>query len=137
MNPEELIHRYLLGKATDTEIKALEVMLAEDVEVRRKFIFEAGVDAGLREIALERVSEPKVIEKVPFRATFLPVGFAAGFAFLLGAVVMHFGGETVPDESVNNVGVEEPLAEGFAVIENLFGAEWAPNEKTRKRGDSL
>ncbi len=131
MNPEELIHRYLLGEATGAEIKALEVMLVEDVEVRRKFIFEAGVDAGLREIALERVSEPKVIEKVPFKARFLSVGFAAGVAFLLGVGIMHFGGETVPDESVNNVGVEEPMAEGFAVIENLFGAEWAPNEKAR------
>ena len=137
MNPEELIHRYLLGEATGAEIKALEVMLVEDVEVRRKFIFEAGVDAGLREIALERVSEPKVIEKVPFKARFLSVGFAAGVAFLLGVGIMHFGGETVPDESVNNVGVEEPMAEGFAVIENLFGAEWAPNEKARRKGDSL
>ncbi|MDF1786061.1 MAG: hypothetical protein P1U82_09335, partial [Verrucomicrobiales bacterium] len=137
MNPEELIHRYLLGEATGAEIKALEVMLVEDVEVRRKFIFEAGVDAGLREIALERVSEPKVIEKVPFKARFLSVGFAAGVAFLLGVGIMHFGGETVPDESVNNVGVEEPMAEGFAVIENLFGAEWAPHEKARRKGDSL
>ena len=139
MNPEELIQRYLLGEATDAEINALEAMLTEDADVRRKFIFEAGVDAGLREIALERVSESKVIENVSFRARFLPIGLAAGVAFLLGLAIMHFGAGT-GSGSVNdasNVSVDEPLAEGFAVIENLFDVKWASDEKTRRRGDSL
>lgn len=137
MKPEERIQRYLLGEATDAEIGVLETMLAEDRELRRKFVFEAGVDAGLREIALERVSEPKVIKGVSFRTRFLPVGIAAGVAFLLGLGVMQFGAETGTVDVESNVSVEEPLAEGFAVIENLFDVEWASEEKTWRKGDSL
>ena len=137
MKPEERIQRYLLGEATDAEIGILETMLAEDRELRRMFVFEAGVDAGLREIALERVSEPKVIGGVSFRTRFLPVGIAAGVAFLLGLGVMQFGSDTGTVDGESNVRVEEPLAEGFAVIDNLFDVEWASEEKTWRKGDSL
>lgn len=57
MEPDQLIHRYLIGEASGDEIAALDELLAHDPALRRKLIFEAGTDAGLREIALERLSD--------------------------------------------------------------------------------
>ncbi len=58
MNPTERIQRYLTGVATGTEIEELDRLLAKDPALRRKLIAEAGTDAGLRAIALERASQP-------------------------------------------------------------------------------
>ena len=67
MNPETLIHRYLLGEASEAEIRQLDQLLAQDAGLRRQLILEAGMDAGLREIALERISEssPAAIKVLP------------------------------------------------------------------------
>ena len=58
MNPSERIQRYLTGVATGTEIEELDRLLARDPALRRKLIAEAGTDAGLRALALERASLP-------------------------------------------------------------------------------
>ena len=54
--PEQLIQRYLIGEADAAEVARLDALLAGDAELRKRFIAEAGTDAGLREIALERVA---------------------------------------------------------------------------------
>lgn len=66
----------------------------------------------------------------------LPLAIAAGLAFLLGVASMYFGQPTeVVDERVE-AEVEEPSAEGFAVVGNLFDARWAKDGEKRQ-GDSL
>lgn len=57
MEPDQLIHRYLIGEASGEETANLDQLLANDPALRRQLIFEAGTDAGLREIALERLSD--------------------------------------------------------------------------------
>ena len=59
MNAETLIQRYLTGEASRVEVEELDRLLADDPVLRQKLISEASIDAGLREIALERVAEPE------------------------------------------------------------------------------
>ena len=56
MNPNQLIHRYLLGEATKAEVERLDRLLADDPQLRQRMVMEAQTDAGLREIALERMA---------------------------------------------------------------------------------
>ena len=67
MDLNELILRYLNGEASPAEIGELDRRLAEDPEVRHKFLLEVGVDTDLREIARERAAFP-----APFNATANP-----------------------------------------------------------------
>lgn len=57
MNSKELIHRYLLGNVSDEEMQQLDRLLATDSELRQEFLLAAGMDAGLREVAIERSLE--------------------------------------------------------------------------------
>ena len=57
MNSQELIQRYLLGEVTSAEVRELDRLLANDPRLRSKLILAASTDAGLREIALERMSQ--------------------------------------------------------------------------------
>ena len=58
MDPRTLIHRYLLGDISDAEMQQLERMLADDAELRQQFVLAAATETGLRDIAIERASEP-------------------------------------------------------------------------------
>tara|TARA_R110002049_G_scaffold285698_1_gene466649 strand:+ start:8893 stop:10227 length:1335 start_codon:yes stop_codon:yes gene_type:complete len=60
MNSQQLIQRYLLGEATKADVEELDRRLASDPKLRTQLIREANTDAGLREIALERRSDPVV-----------------------------------------------------------------------------
>ena len=88
MDAHELIHRYLMGEATAEEVAELNRLLASDPALRRKLIFEAGTDAGLREIALERVAAPVSAERKIISPIFRPVAWlaAAAAVVLLGAL---------------------------------------------------
>ena len=80
MDAHELIHRYLMGEATADEVAELDRLLASDPALRRKLIFEAGTDAGLREIALERVAAPVSAERKIISPIFRPVAWIAAAA---------------------------------------------------------
>ncbi len=56
MDSNELIYRYLNGEADAEEVARLDGLLASDPELRRRLIEEARMDAGLREVALERTA---------------------------------------------------------------------------------
>lgn len=58
MDPRELMHRYLLGEITESEVQELDRLLAADPELRREFVLAAATDTGLREVAFERAVEP-------------------------------------------------------------------------------
>jgi hypothetical protein len=66
-----------------------------------------------------------------------PLALAAGFAFMLGLASMYFGRSPVLVEQPTMVEKEEQSANGFAVMGNLFDAQWAPENTGRRRGDSL
>lgn len=76
MDPNSLIHRYLIGEASEAEVQELDQLLAKDPDLRKKLIFEAGNDAGLREIALERMAEPVPVEEKIVTPSFRPIAWA-------------------------------------------------------------
>lgn len=88
MNPNELIQRYLTGEATATEVAELDHLLANDKALRRKLIIEAGTDAGLRQIALERVAQPVMSAPKKVARFYRPVAWlaAAAAVALMGVV---------------------------------------------------
>ena len=88
MDSTKLIHRYLLGEASEEEVRQLDRLLAEDADLRRKLIFEASADAGLREIALERVSDSAPIEERMFRLNFQKMAWPIAAVLVLGVFVM-------------------------------------------------
>lgn len=62
MDAKQLIERYLLGIATRTETDQLDQLLADDPELRREFVKAANLDAGMRELAQQRLAEPDLVE---------------------------------------------------------------------------
>ena len=71
-------------KRPENEIAELDRLLASDKALRRKLIIEAGTDAGLREIALERVAQPVVSTTKKAR----PVLSARGLDCAAAAVIL-------------------------------------------------
>lgn len=59
MDPSTLMHRYLLGRANADEVRELDQRLTNDPEFRVRFVKAATLDTGLREIAIERGTEPQ------------------------------------------------------------------------------
>jgi hypothetical protein len=80
MEPSQLIQRYLLGRATESEIQELDRLLATDPVLRRQFVSEALVESGLREMALERLAVPAPATPASARWRSLTAA-AAGIAF--------------------------------------------------------
>lgn len=58
MTNEDLIQLYLRGEASDAEIQELDEILLHDPKLRSLLISEIGTDAGLRQIAFERLADP-------------------------------------------------------------------------------
>jgi hypothetical protein len=96
MNLNELIQRYLHSEATDAEVAELDRLLASDPALRRRMILQAGIDAGLCEIAREQASQPAVV--APRRSVWLSrrplVAAAAGIVVvaLLGSLLFFSSG---------------------------------------------
>ncbi|MEM7143807.1 MAG: FecR domain-containing protein [Verrucomicrobiota bacterium] len=88
MKPEALIHRYLSGVATESEVTQLDQLLAANPDLRKKFIAEAGHDASLREIALERQADAAAADSKVISPVFRPLAWlsAAAAVVLLGAL---------------------------------------------------
>ena len=80
MKAESLIHRYLIGEATSEEVAELDSLLAKDPELRRKFVFEAGNDTALREIALERAADADSADRKVISPVFRPMAWIAAAA---------------------------------------------------------
>ena len=66
MTSNELIHRYLLGIATEDDVRELETRLIHDDQLQDEFLFQAEVDAHLRQ-ELHSAVQPveKTIQAVP------------------------------------------------------------------------
>lgn len=62
---------------------------------------------------------------------------AAAIAFLLGSVAMYFGGGKGEGDGLAGGEKEEPLAEGFAVVERLFDVVWPEDHSERREGALL
>ncbi|MEM6917124.1 MAG: LamG-like jellyroll fold domain-containing protein, partial [Verrucomicrobiota bacterium] len=84
--------------------------------------------------------EPKTPEQPSSKLirfpSLLPLAAAAGVAFLLGTVVMQWRAVDLPDGQVRTE-EEEPSAQGFAVIERLFDAQWESDEMAHEEGEML
>lgn len=84
----QLIERYLSGRATAEEVKALEARLSADAELRREFLRYAHVDAALktmvRPVAQQPLGAPKAKTTVWRSQT---VRWAAAAVFLLAGAL--------------------------------------------------
>ncbi len=97
MKPEALIYRYLSGEATVEEVAELDRLLAEDAGLRRKFVFEAGNDAGLREIALERQASEVESDIAVISPVFRPVAWVAAAAAVVLLAAFSWSQATKPN----------------------------------------
>lgn len=141
MRPEERLHRYLIGAATSKEVAELDTLLATDASLRKHLITEASIDAELRAVAMERVSEEGEhmrMEKGSLRTLpLMPMAMAAGLAFLLGLALMHVSDRSDTGNVIeSDVRTAEPSAEGFAVLSHLDQARW-PASAEKRTGDLL
>ncbi|MGK0189896.1 MAG: hypothetical protein ACI9R3_005715 [Verrucomicrobiales bacterium] len=142
MKTRTLIHRCLAGEATEAEVQELDRLLAENPTLRREWVAEASNETGLRQIAMERVASNSGDTSQVIIQTRKPVtvwrfpAMAAAIAFLLGLAIMHFGGKN-SNATQPIATIEEASAQGFAVVANLFDAEWMDEKIDRRLGDSL
>ena len=144
MKPETLIQRYLIGEATADEVGELDKLLAGDPELRRRLVSEAAIDAGLREIALERIADEQVPPSSKIaRPAFRPVAWAAAAAVAGLVSVLAFSQFSRPEIIATLVSGEDAawesplptapgseltagylkLTSGIATIEFRSGAE--------------
>ena len=88
-----LIHRYLSGEASEAEVAELDKLLADDPALRKQLITEAGIDAALRELALERISESGQPPANVISPIFRPLAWtaiAAAIALMASFAWTHF-----------------------------------------------
>lgn len=64
----ELIHRYMLGVATDDEVRELEARLLADDQLQGEFLFQSEIDAHLRQEA-QSITKPDVAVDPPSPST--------------------------------------------------------------------
>ena len=64
----ELIHRYMLGVATDDEVRELEARLLADDQLQDEFLFQSEIDAHLRQEA-QSITKPDVAADSPSPST--------------------------------------------------------------------
>lgn len=62
METQSLIQRYMIGDITETEVRELDRLLAENPELRREFLLAAATDTQLREVAFQNSAKPEHIE---------------------------------------------------------------------------
>ncbi len=136
MDPNPLIYRYLSGEATPAEIRELDQLLAADPALRRTLIFEAGLDAGLRGIALETLADPSVsqdrIIRHSFRHSFRPAATAAAaaaIALLASLTWMHL---TTPKVIARIISVENASWE--SALPTIEGSELTAGQLTLTSG---
>lgn len=88
MDPHSLIHRYLVGEATESEVAELNRILASDAQLRREYARVAAMDAALRETSFERASEPATTLPTPTEKPMWKLLFAVALAACVLAAVM-------------------------------------------------
>lgn len=57
MEPNSLIHQYLLGNLDASEVEQLQRLLVDDPALRQEYLLATGIDAGLRELAIQNSIE--------------------------------------------------------------------------------
>ena len=101
MDSRSLIHRYLLGEATEAQVQELDRLMAEDKGLRREYVQAAATETGLREVAFERAAEPVSIPSSKAKSSqasmLLWVGVLASIAALLVFAVVSVSVLDNPD----------------------------------------
>lgn len=158
LNPEEQdwLDAYLEGTISKENFEALQERMLQDPMLRKMARSYLALDSHLKAEAIESGESDAVVgawatrsgsvkNPAPFHKSpsLIPLAAAAGIAFLLGSAVMYWGGGKKPPivqgPSIVSTGksVGEPIAHGFAVIENLFDAQWQESEPAHQQGDVL
>jgi len=88
MTSNELIHRYLLGIATEDDVRELETRLIHDDQLQDEFLFQAEVDAHLRQ-ELHSAVQPveKTIQAVPHSSSAV-WKWVSGISTLAAAILL-------------------------------------------------
>lgn len=132
MEPDALIHRYLLGEATKAEVNELDRLLAADPGLRRALILEARTDAGLREIALERMAEPSASEKKTVSPIFRPMAWIAIAAAVVLTAALTWTQVSQPNSVATLVSNENAAWE--SALPTMPGSELNPGLLKLKSG---
>ena len=152
---QEWIDACLDGTIDEESFAELQERMLMRPELRRVMRRSMGLHHDLQEQAegaadsasepwMAQEPQPENIVSLPItsgRPGGFPVAIAAGLAFLFGLAIMHFGRPKVSVEhvaaAVEPQSPPETEAEGFAVMQNLFDAEWAADQAEFREGDSL
>ncbi|MEM6916895.1 MAG: hypothetical protein AAF491_10050, partial [Verrucomicrobiota bacterium] len=140
---QDWLDEYLDGTISPDDFEKFQDRLLESADLRfvlRRYLSldntlqneggESGEEAEKATVPWLSV-EPKTPEQPSSKLirfpSLLPLAAAAGLAFLLGTVVMQWRAVDLPDGQVR-AEEKEPSAQGFAVIERLFDAQWESDE---------
>ena len=89
MTSEERIDRYLLGQATTADVETLNMLLAEDEQLRKFYRFRVALEGGYRESAIRGDSSEPMVEPASSKTETKQesrFGFLYGFAFAAAAL---------------------------------------------------
>ena len=114
---DELMQRYLRDDATADEVAELEALLADDPALRKRFVFDVQTETGLREIAMERLTEGAVDEREVVR---FPRGAWWGIAAALALLLS------------NLVWVQRSTPKTIATIASVEDASWQSSLPTEE-----
>ncbi|MDF1825608.1 MAG: hypothetical protein P1U68_13255 [Verrucomicrobiales bacterium] len=141
---------YLGGTISVSDFDALQDRLLESPELRcvmRRYLSldttlqsecnESGFASEMAASPWLRVVKPAASFSKPARFPgMIRLATAAVVAFFLGTAAMHLNG-LKKSASDDRVELEEPSAQGFAVIGRLFDVDWKDGGATHREGDML
>ena len=88
MASNELIHRYLQGLATDEEVRTLEQQLIEDEQFQEEFLFQADIDAHLRQEVQSVVKPPADVVQRGAEASSVVWKCVSGISTLIAIILL-------------------------------------------------
>ncbi|MDA7888307.1 LamG domain-containing protein [Akkermansiaceae bacterium] len=137
---QEWLDAYLDGELGRDDFEAMQNRMVESADFRSVVRRYLSVGYSLEILQGESPAGAVPVEKAATRfPSLIPLALAASVAFFFGVIVMSWK----QDDAPGSVGKDEPKkvvtpsAEGFAVVSNLFGVEWAENSPIRVEGDTL
>ncbi len=145
---QEWLQDYLDGTIEKAAFESLQQRMLEDPKLRAIARNLLSLDAFLFEKSHDVASLPALDawagentqdspQKIIHFPAFAPIAAAAAILFLLSFGAIFLIQEKQPLQKNPVVSNQEPSAEGFAVIENIFDATWPSHSSSHHSGDVL
>lgn len=144
------IDSYLDGTIEPEAFEALQIRMVESAELRAVFRRYLSLDSSLRaasdasalvDIAAWKEADRQTTAPASGKVVAFPgvawLAAAAAIVFFLGLGMMYFSGDRGEFSRREVAGNLEPVANGFAVVSQLFDAEWSRGSPPRRSGEML